>query len=169
MTAIVTKRLLLAPSNGNLRDIATQVSWLNNPTIVQYSEQRHKHHNTSSQCQYIESFAHPNLFRVIILNGEMIGTITAHVDARNKVADIGILVGDTMKWGLGFGTEAWTGLMDHLFSTGIRKVEAGCMEINKSMLKVFTKAGMENEGYRRAHFMAEDWICGMELWGRVNG
>lgn len=166
--AIITKRLLLIPFNGNLQDINTQVSWLSDPKITQYSEQRHKRHSVASQCEYIESFYFPDVFRAIMLSGQMIGTITARVDRPNKVAEMGILIGDAMKWGHGFGTEAWLGLMDNLFSMGIRKIEAGCMEINQPMLKIFIKSSMKKEGRREAHFAVDDYFCGMELWGRLS-
>lgn len=173
MTAIVTKRLLLVPCLGNAADIKQMVEWLNDKELMQYSEQRHGHHDFTSQRKYIESFCEPDLFRLIVERGRMIGTITAHVDKHNLVADMGILIGDKSKHGQGYGTEAWVALMEHLFGTGILKIEAGCMQTNQGMIHIFKKSGMSQEGSRWNHFVVGNYpsaytLHDMELWAKFN-
>lgn len=174
MTTIVTKRLLLLPPPCTLGDVKKQVSWLNDKTLMQYSEQRHRHHTVISQWEYIDSFRLPSEFRVVAAGGEMVGTITAHVDKHNKVADMGILIGE--KQGQGYGTEAWIAMMEHLFGNGVRKVEAGCMEYNTGMMSIFEKSGMHREGCKSHHFITEFSFgedepdtCALEQWAKYTG
>lgn len=171
MTAIVTKRLMLVPPPCTLGDVKKQVSWLNDKDLMKYSEQRHRHHTVISQWEYIDSFIPPSEFRIISAGGEMVGTITAHVDKHNKVADMGILIGD--KQGQGYGTEAWTALMEHLFGAGIRKIEAGCVDQNQAMIRVFEHSGMYREGCRMNHFILSGYpddyySAAMEQWAKFN-
>jgi len=137
-------------------NIKRMVGWLNDPEVVRYSEQRHKKHDLHSQLAYIESFRHGE-FNEILLNGEPIGTITGRVDDNNKIADMGILIGERPVWGCGYGTVAWRLMMKHLFRDfKVRKIEAGCMECNRGMMAVFRKTGMSCEGYRIGHFLFND-------------
>src|SRR5690348_16598806 len=100
MTAFSTDRLWLAPLGTDLRVMSQLVEWLNDPEVVRYSEQRHRVHTIRSQYEYADSFRFPSLYRLIMLktNNHMIGSITAHVDASNNIADIGILIGDKRIW-----------------------------------------------------------------------
>lgn len=172
MTAIVTKRLVLVPCHGFSRDIELMVSWLNDKQLMQYSEQRHGCHDVTSQRKYIESFWPPDLFLLITTGTQMIGTITAHVDKHNLVADMGILIGD--KRGQGYGSEAWAALMEHLFGTGMRKITAGCMSINGPMIFICRKTGMQREGIRSKQFLIGDYPAGahiisdMDYWAKFN-
>lgn len=167
-----TKRLALEQANGSIgvEYLSRMVKWLNDPEIVRHSEQRHKIHSLKNQLAYIESFIWPNQFRLIILDNELIGTMTAYVDSPNSVADIGILL-DKTKQGKGYGTEAWLGLMEHLFGMGVRKVEAGCMSVNIPMITVFQKSGMFPEGIRQRHFISSQskggyTMCDLDMWGK---
>jgi ribosomal-protein-alanine N-acetyltransferase len=178
MTLIPTDRLrLLPPSHTTANTIQTMVKWLNDPDVVRYSEQRHKKHDAESQAHYV---VETDLFREIHIrdypdgeaNRKFIGTITASIDAPNSVADIGILIGAKEEWGKGYGTEAWTGFIEHLLNHGIRKVEAGCMSINIGMKNVCRKSGMVYEGRRLSHFLLvkndhlRSELCDMDLWGK---
>jgi RimJ/RimL family protein N-acetyltransferase len=167
MTAIATKRLYLLPPTS--KDITRQIDWLNDPEVVKYSEQRHKKHDLRSQCEYVDSFSPPNHLWAIHHNGDPIGTISARIDKHNSVADLGILIGDRSQWGKGFGLEAWTEVMQFLFSNGIRKIEAGCMKHNLAMVRICGLSGMRLEGRRDVHFHLGDHdYSDMVLYGKLN-
>lgn len=155
MSVLVTKRLMLSPVTGrpSLELVKLQTQWLNDPHVTKFSEQRHRLHSIKSQMDYIDSFVWPDLLFSVTLNGLPIGTISAHTDIPNRVADIGILLGDMTQWGHGYGTEAWIAVMDHLFNMGIRKVTGGCMDANKAMINIFQKAGMREEARRKDQFI----------------
>lgn len=168
MTVIVTHRLMLRP-HQEAKTLPTIVEWLNDPAVVRYSEQRHHKHSVEFQDMFIRMFVEPSLYREIYLKKKLIGSITARVDEINSVADVGIMIGEKSEWGKGLGYEAWAGFCDHLFSTGIRKIEGGTMMANMGMISIFRKYHMFYEGRRHAHFMHGDEPMDMVLWGRVGG
>lgn len=145
-------------------------SWLNDPEVVRYSEQRHKVHTVQSQLDYWLSPAtlDPNIVLGIYLDKEnkFIGSVSAVVDQPNNVANVGILIGDRKEWRKGYGFEAWKEFCDYLFKIGVRKIEAGCMSPNKGMIRIFQKYDMEPEGRREGHFQTKEAKCAMLLYGR---
>lgn len=139
------------------------VDWLNNPELMKYSEQRHLSHSLSSCLDYINSFkGTDNILFAVVDNktGKHVGNINAHVDARNRVADIGILIA---YGGKGYGLSAWNQMMEVLFSSPlrIRKVTAGTMQENEGMLKIFKKSGMLFEYKKLRHFYFENRFVDM--------
>lgn len=87
------------------------VAWLNDPEVVRYSEQRHKRHTLETQHSYVNGvWSNPGSWIWLICKPtplDAIGTITAHCDENNKVANMGILIGEKTAWGQGYGSEAW--------------------------------------------------------------
>lgn len=170
---ILTQRLMLKHilADPTPSELEHMVEWLNDPKVVQYSEQRHLNHTFRSQRNYCDSFLWPSQLRIIYWIEDPIGTISAHVDTNNNVADIGIMIGDTQVWGEGFGTEAWKAMMEHLFGMGVRKIEAGCMDLNRAMVGIFKKSGMTKEGIRPRHFINSRseggyTMCDFEQWSK---
>jgi RimJ/RimL family protein N-acetyltransferase len=149
--------------------IQWNVDWLNDPEVTRYSEQRHTKHTVESQIQYIKSFDYPSRFMLIIYNENIIGSVTAHVDTNNDVADVGIMIGDKSVWGNGLGYEAWSLMCDSLLQNGVRKIEAGAMSENRPMIKIFRKYKMEYEGRRSEHFLLGKELVDMVLWGKFGG
>jgi RimJ/RimL family protein N-acetyltransferase len=148
---IETKRLLIEPFTAKYLT-PRYVSWLNDPDVVQYSEQRHRRHTLESCKQYFESFAGTqHYFWAITLkiDGSHVGNINAYVDPNNQIADIGILIGEKAEWGKGYGLEAWKAVCEYLLEAGsIRKITAGTLSSNKGMLNIMIRAGMVEDGRR---------------------
>ncbi len=156
---IETERLrLIRYRAGLVTD--THVAWLNDPEVVKYSEQRHYRHTLESQHAYLNDFPHDShIWLIKLVENDAIyhiGTITAYVDAPNKVANIGILIGQKGLWGRGYGHEAWSEVMVWLFANGIRKVECGCMSSNDKMINLAQRAGLDGEGCIPKHFINSD-------------
>lgn len=135
------------------------ISWLNDPEIVRYSEQRHRIHTRESCISYLNVVdASPNYFCAIRLKsgGEHIGNILANVDFPNRTADLGILIGERSAWGKGFGFDAWSLLMQELLvNQRYRKVTGGCMSENQGMIAVMKRAGMRHEYTRLRTFLLD--------------
>lgn len=162
---IVTSRLTLRPPS--LDSIPLVVQWLNDPKTMRYSEQRHRHHVANQQQVYVGMMTTPpNKYLEICDERSIIGTISANVDKHNDVANVGILIGERVEWGKGFGTEAWQAFCDHLLGNGIRKIEAGCMAINFGMINIFRKTGMHQEGTRAQHFLVGNDLVDEVQWCR---
>lgn len=150
-------QLVLVPfSTRHLTE--TYVGWLNDPTVVRYSEQRHRSHSLQSCASYFQQFtAAGNLFWAMENADALhIGNITASLDTRNRLADIGILIGDPNARGKGHGLAAWGAvlrfLQDH---PGVDKVTGGCLATNTPMISIMDKSGMVPDGVRLRHYLWE--------------
>lgn len=141
-------------------DITSEyLSWLNDPEVVRYSNQRFVNHTKESSRKYLRSFQNSdNLFLAICLheNGQVIGTINSYISYHHSVADMGILIGNRSFWGNGLGTIAWELMMNFLHNDfGIRKVTGGTLSCNIGMIKIMESNGMHQDGVRRNHELVD--------------
>lgn len=156
---IETRRLLIEPFSE--RHLTKRyVSWLNDPLVVRFSAQRKKRHALASCRKYLRSYkGTPHYFWAISTKGGglgHIGNINAYIDSFNQLADIGILIGERLVWGQGYGCEAWSAVCNYLFKkVGIRKITAGTLSINSRMLSLMKKTGMVDDGRRIRHVLWE--------------
>ena len=129
------------------------LSWLNDPEITRFSNQRFLTHTRESARAYLASFADTaNLLLAIRLaqSLRLIGTITAYVSVPHRTADMGLLIGDRACWGQGYGLEAWSLLMGHLLGPlALRKVTGGTVRANVRMRAIMERSGMVLEAVRR--------------------
>ncbi len=130
----------------------TYVSWLNDPEVTRFSEQRFRIHTLQSCREYASAVAASadELWAIVIdADARHIGNIVAHIDMNHRVTDIGIMVGERPVWGQGFGYEAWDRVVSHLLQErAMRKVTAGTLACNKAMLSIMQRSGMVEEGRR---------------------
>ena len=136
------------------------VSWLNDPEVVRYSEQRHRRHTLESCGAYFRSVSdsadHFLAIEATAPDLGHIGNIGVSVDAANRVADVSIIVGEKRAWGTGLATRAWKGVVEQLLSgQALRKVTAGTMAVNDPMLRLMERSGMHIEGTRARHYVWE--------------
>jgi ribosomal-protein-alanine N-acetyltransferase len=164
---IRTGRLVLAPLLTTNASLSEMVGWLNNPLVVRFSEQRHRKHTMDSQLDYINSFKGEDTLLGIHLQHALIGTISARIDVPNEVANVGLMIGDHEAWGFGYGLEAWSGFCEKLLDNNVRKIEAGCMLCNVSMMSICLRYGMMEEGRLEDHFIYRKIPISMVLWGKV--
>jgi [ribosomal protein S5]-alanine N-acetyltransferase len=165
-----TARLSLNHLHGHDNELREIVGWLNDPAVVRFSEQRHIKHTIASQYLYFDSVTRPNIYIGVYNEGCLIGTLSVLIDERNNIANVGIMMGDKSKWGVGYGLEAWIGVCDELFALGIRKVEAGCMAVNYRMMAICQHYGMVEEGRQDEHFILDEGSPAVDLvhWGKFN-
>ena len=133
----------------------TYISWLNDPKVVQYSNQRFIKHNFLSCQNYFNTFVDSdNLFLAITdkVDGRTIGTMTVYYNRHHGVADVGIMIGDVSKWGKGYGKDAWNLFISWaLKQNSVRKVTAGTLACNNGMINLIEKSGMHLEATRKSH------------------
>lgn len=127
------------------------ISWLNNPEVVRFSNQRFITH-TESSCQsfYYSMASSPSSF-LAIEHAEYghVGTLTVHFNDHHGTADMGILVGEPSIWGKGVGITAWMlAMTTALKIPRMRKVTAGTLACNTGMLSIMRKSGMVMDGIR---------------------
>lgn len=158
-------RLLLRPYTPMLVQTA-HVDWLNDKELMQYSEQQFFDHTMKSQIEYVRAEVPERLLWLICCNGKDIGSISVYVNERHKRANLGILLGAREYHGQGFAAEAWTTVIEHLFESGINKVEAGCRLDNERMRRLAVTTGMRLEAEIPGHFKVGDSYHGLALYGR---
>lgn len=135
-------------------DLCTQyISWLNDPIVVRYSNQRFRSHDRTTCAAYLASFQDSdNLFLSLRSKEEdhAIGTMTVYFSRHHGTADVGILIGDTKTWAQGYGQDAWNTVVEWLCTQPrVRKVTAGTIACNSGMLKLLERSGMEKEAVRK--------------------
>ena len=133
---LITPRLRLRPFHA--ADIsASYLSWLNDPEVTRFSNQRFKQHTAESSAAYLESFAgNGNSFLLIeqLMDLRPIGTVTVYRDNRHLTADIGLMVGDRQCWGQGYGRESWQWMLEYLLvEERTRKVTGGTVRTNRAI------------------------------------
>src|SRR6185436_19791092 len=113
-----TKRLQVEPFSVERHLSDRYVSWLNDPEVTRFSEQRRRTHTRESCRQYAASFeGTPNHFWAVVARDPLIGhlgNLNAYVNAEHQTADVGILIGERPAQGKGFATEAWSAVCDFL-------------------------------------------------------
>jgi RimJ/RimL family protein N-acetyltransferase len=155
---LITPRLLLRPFEA--ADInTTYLSWLNDPQVTRFSNQRFSRHSVEDCEAYLASFAgSSNSFLLIeqLEDQRPIGTATAYRSVQHGTADIGLMVGERHCWGQGYGREAWKAVLEALLAEkGIRKVTGGTARINKAMVQIMEQSGMQLEAVRARHELIE--------------
>jgi ribosomal-protein-alanine N-acetyltransferase len=151
-------RVKLAPfTEADITD--EYVSWLNDPLVTRFSNQRFLTHDRGSCRRYLTSFeGTTNLFlSVRRQDGDrLIGTMTAYISPHHGTADLGILIGDRSVWGQGCGGDAWSTLSEFLLGRpGMRKLTAGTLETNEPMIRLARRCGMQLEARRRGQELVD--------------
>jgi [ribosomal protein S5]-alanine N-acetyltransferase len=130
--------------------------WLNNKEHMRYSEQRHKIHTFKTVFEYRLNFDSSQHFLWDIYRlpeSYLVGTITAHIDAPNRRAELGILIGPEFGQ-CGYGAFAWQRVMDYM-KPRVDVIEAGFMLDNIGMKKICEKCGMRPSGFMIDHFILD--------------
>jgi len=138
----------------------TYVDWLNDAEVMRYSEQRHRHHDLQSCEAFVRCFENTeNLLWAIEATDQdnsHVGNITASIDPNNGIADIGLLIGTRNNQGRGYGISAWSAVLEYLKTRpNLRKITGGCMAPNQAMVRIMRRAGMREDGIRKAHFIVD--------------
>lgn len=165
--AITLKPFLVADIN----DI--YIGWLNDQDVMKFSNQRFFVHSMESCLRYQASFAGTdNLFMGIrrLSDDKLIGTLTAYVASNHGTVDVGIMIGDSSLWGMGYGLDAWITMTNWLLACkDIRKLTAGTLACNLGMIKLMERSGMVLEATRKSQEIVEKCPVDMLYYAKFNG
>jgi len=140
----------------------TYVGWLNDPEINRYLEIRFVEHTLESCRSFVE---HTNMDPGSHLFGIMdkisrshIGNIKlGFINKRHQRGELSFFIGAKSFQGRGLATEAVREITKWGFlRLGLRKIEAGCYDVNLPSLRCLLKSGYFIEGYSRDSFELED-------------
>ena len=87
-------------------------------------------------------------FAIETLEGTMIGNCMYYdISSSRSEAELGIMIGDDAFWGNGYGTDAVTTLLRHIFTeTDLDRIYLHTLSWNTRALKAFTKSGFREIG-----------------------
>ena len=129
--------------------------WMNDTVVTQYLESRFADNSRENLKNYVkEKRADPNsVFFAIVLNDNLrhIGNIKlGPINWGHRRASVGIVIGETDCFGLGYATEAIGLIVNFAFGKiGLHKLTAGCYEPNLGAKKAFQNNGFSVEGIRK--------------------
>ncbi len=124
-----------------------ELAWLDaspTPTVsfaeYQLSYAQELHHPPPAKCQ----------FAILTLDDKHIGNCAYYdIDRRNGEAEIGIIIGNRNYWSKGYGTDAVTLLVNHIFDkTDLKRIYLKTLESNQRAQKCFNKCGFTPYGRR---------------------
>jgi ribosomal-protein-alanine N-acetyltransferase len=170
--SIIGNKVILKPFLAP--DISDEyINWLNNQTVVKFSNQRFLIHNYDSCLRYQASFnGTDNLFMAIrrMSDDKLIGTLTAYVAKQHGTVDVGIMIGDTSIWGMGFGLDAWLAMINWLLNRNdIRKLTAGTLACNFGMINLMERSGMILEATRKSQEIVDGCPIDILYYAKFNG
>lgn len=158
MIKIKTKNLIL--KELSILDVKLKyVNWLNNKNINRFLESR-KSKQTIKSCKiYVDKIKkNPNqyLFGIFIKSKNAhIGNIKLEIShPKEKIADIGILIGEKKYHGKGFGTESIKAIVKFAFKEKkMKRIQAGFYETNTASIKSFLNSGFELDGCLKSYYI----------------
>lgn len=132
------------------------LSWLKDPEVTKYSEQRHREHTLNTCQSFFDNLSKDDYFFAITANDNVkhIGNCHLKVNKANKTADISILIGNKSFWGKGVATSVYDLISKFSFEhLQLRKITAGTMQINIGMIRVLEKNGFVADGIKKKQFL----------------
>ena len=148
---LVGDRIYLSPRNAE--DVETFVKWLNDFEVTDYTGRSSALMDLDAEKEYLATKKNNVMPFVIVKleNDEMIGTIGFDkIDYTNKVATLGIMIGEKENREKGYGTEAINLLLDYGFNyLNLNSVNLDVMEFNERGIACYKKCGFKEMGRRR--------------------
>ena len=121
------------------------LSWINDKKLMKYSNNKKINYKTS--LEYLKSFNNKDTFFFSIFEkktNKIIGTTTIYLDQINKIANLGILIGDKKSRGKNYGLKICKVLIQYFFKKNyVEKFIIGTESENISMIKICQKLKMK--------------------------
>jgi RimJ/RimL family protein N-acetyltransferase len=135
-------------------DAPLMAPWINNPEVTR-TLLRHRPMSVHLEEEWIDRIvrSEQDLALVIMLregDRPIGGTGLTQIDARNRHAGFGILLGEPEQWGKGYGSEATRLILGYAFETlNLNRVWLHVFEYNQRGLRAYEKVGFRREGVLR--------------------
>lgn len=103
----------------------------------------------------------------IVAGGSLVGRISLQmIDRDNRIASVGILIGERHLWGRGIGKAAVRMLADYAFTVeNLDKVTAEVYGFNERSQRLFESVGFRKEGVLRQHELHNGVRQDMHVYG----
>lgn len=157
MPIIIGERIILREyRKEDLKDIR---EWVNDPEVVENLSDVFLYPHTLTQTEnwltaQLEGKGNKGFVIAHKDSQEYIGQIDfIEIDWRNRVGEIGIVIGAAKNRGRGFGSEALRLLQQFTFETlNLNKIELKVHDYNKRAIHCYQKCGFKEEGRLRERF-----------------
>jgi len=152
---LIGKRIKLTPVKREY--IEYFLKWFNDPEITQYLIM-YRPLTRMEEEDWIENLKNREdtiTFSIVIPNEdgseELIGNCDLHkINWKNRVAELGIVIGEKQYQNKGLGTEAIELLLEYGFDTvNLNRIEIVVYDYNVRAIKSYKKAGFIEEGRKR--------------------
>ena len=137
-------------------DIDRFVRWFNDPEVRRYLLMYEPMSRAKEERWFEERLSRKDdlLLAIEVREGDSwvhIGNMGLHrIDWKNRVATLGIVIGEKEYWGKGYGTEAVRTMLRYAFhELGLNRVELETYSFNPRAQRCYQKAGFVREGVRR--------------------
>ena len=161
-TYLVGTKIYLRPLEED--DAAVCHPWLNDPEAWRTLAVRGRPNTEARSREYIRALdpTRDQVFAIVTREDEQyVGNCGLHaIDAVDRHATLGIVIGRKECWGRGFGTEALRLLCRHAFETlNLHKVCLASYALNERALRMYARVGFQVEGRRREQVFIEGrWV-----------
>jgi RimJ/RimL family protein N-acetyltransferase len=154
---ITGKKVLLVRFTKKHLDNPSYFHWLKDDTVTKYigRPELNKNLTTKTLRRYFSEISKSKNCKFYAIHEKktkiFIGTAKIKflriAERNDKVADVGLMIGEKMYWGKGFGVDTLQTLSQFAFkSLNARKLTGGVMAPNIGMVKAFQKVGFKIEG-----------------------
>jgi len=149
------ERITLGPVKKEY--IESYLKWFNDPEITQYLSM-FRPFTRMMEEDWIENLKNRDdtiVFAVLIHEDnnveKLIGNCGLHaIDWKNRVGEVGIIIGEKEYQGKGYGTEAMELLLDYGFKTvNLNRIQLRVYEFNSRAINSYNKIGFVEEGRMR--------------------
>lgn len=158
---ILTDRLVMAPLDPNMV-LDRYVGWMNDAETIQYLESRKGVQTRQTIHQYVLDNNQRNDAILLGISEKStrrhVGNIRlSEISWVHGHAEIGLLIGEKDRWGLGYAQEAISSLTRAAFERlNLRKLVAGCYLSNQASIRAFKRCDYKQVGRLQAHWRLDD-------------
>jgi RimJ/RimL family protein N-acetyltransferase len=146
------KKTILRPLR-KATDFEPCLRWINDPQVNQYLLVYFPVTEKKEEEWFDRIANNPNeiVLGIETLDGKLIGNMAlVHINAKDRTASTGALIGEKEYRGKGYGTDAKMALLDYAFNTlNLRKINSSVYAFNKRSVKYNLKCGYKIEGVRK--------------------
>jgi len=147
---LVGKKCFLSPMDVN--DAEKFTEWLNDLEIVRNLQLYGSVISLENENTFLSKLSKEHNYSIINLEtNELMGSCGfLEIDHVNQTAEAGIFIGNRNFWNKGYGTEAFSLLLDYGFKAlNLHSVMIRVFEYNKGAIKCYEKIGFRQIGIKR--------------------
>ena len=140
------------------KDIGIWLKWLHDDQVLEHMNKGQFPFTVLTQKEHLTNINKSKndilLAIEVISEKRLIGIIGLHkIDWTHRKGSISIIIGDDKFTGRGYGTQAFSLMVNHAFNKlNLRKLQSGCWSTNQPSKKIFINNGFLEEGLIKESF-----------------